>query len=93
MIAVNEYFQGNVKSLSMQISEGKATVGVMMPGEYEFGTSTDERMVVIEGEMEVMLQGKAEWKKYTNGQEFFVPANSKFLVKMKGQTAYICYYK
>jgi hypothetical protein len=93
MIKVNEYFNGNVKSMAVNVSEGKATVGVMIPGEYEFGTSTEERMVIVEGLMEVRLPGQENWQAYTPGQEFFVPANVKFGVRIKTDTAYICYYK
>ena len=36
MLAVNEYFEGKVKSIGFQ-GEGKpASVGVMEPGDYEF---------------------------------------------------------
>ena len=93
MIKVNEYFNGNVKSMAVAVSEGKATIGVMIPGEYEFGTSTEERMVIIEGEMEVKLPGQENWKNFLPKQEFNVPANVKFGVRIKKDTAYICYYK
>jgi uncharacterized protein YaiE (UPF0345 family) len=42
MFKTNEYFEGNVKSLSFQGADGPATIGVMAKGEYEFGTSTIE---------------------------------------------------
>jgi len=93
MIKVNEYFNGNVKSMSISVAEGKATVGVMIPGEYEFGTSTEERMVVTEGEMEVLLPTKDKWETYKPGSEFKVAANVKFGVRIKKDTSYICYYK
>lgn len=93
MIKVNEYFDGRVKSMGIGVTEGKATVGVMVPGEYEFGTSTEERMVVIEGKMNVKLPGKENWETFGPGQEFHVPAQVKFAVSIKTDTAYICYYK
>jgi len=40
MLAVNEYFGGTVKSIGLDNSEGKSTIGVMEAGEYEFGTAT-----------------------------------------------------
>ena len=40
MFKVNEYYNGNVKSLAFSNDEGDVTVGVMAPGEYEFNTST-----------------------------------------------------
>lgn len=40
MFKTNEYFDGNVKSIAFTAANGHATMGVMAPGEYEFGTST-----------------------------------------------------
>lgn len=92
MIKINEYFDGNVKSMAISAIEGRATVGVMVPGKYEFGTSTEEKMEVIEGEMHITLPGH-EKKTYKKGQYFVVPANIKFGVEIDRDTAYICYYK
>lgn len=92
MITVNEYFDGAVKSLGYQSTEGKSTVGVMEAGEYKFGTSTDETMIVIQGALEVLLPGETEWKMYENGQSFEVPANTSFEVKTETQTSYLCKY-
>ena len=38
MIKVNEYFEGQVKSIDTSNSEGKATAGVIAPGEFEGST-------------------------------------------------------
>ena len=40
MFKVNEYFDGTVKSIAFGTPEGPATIGVMAPGEYEFGTAS-----------------------------------------------------
>ncbi len=93
MINVNEYFDGAVKSLGYASAEGKSTVGVIESGEYEFGTSSHETMVVIEGELVALLPGENEWKSFTNGQSFKVPANSSFKVKATAQTSYLCKYQ
>lgn len=93
MINVNEYFDGTVKSLGYTSADGKSTIGVIESGEYEFGTSSHETMVVIEGELVALLPGEAEWKGFTNGQSFEVPANASFKVKASGQTSYLCKYK
>lgn len=93
MITINEYFDGTVKSLGYQTNEGKSTVGVMEDGIYKFGTSTDETMLVIEGELEVLLLGETEWLSVKKGASFEVPANTSFEVKSKGQTSYLCTYK
>lgn len=93
MFSVNEYFEGKVKSIALETSEGKATVGVMAAGEYEFGTSTIEYMTVTSGEMQVMLPGETEWKTYKPYETFIVEKDVKFKVKMAGDTSYICRYK
>ncbi|MGV3703947.1 MAG: pyrimidine/purine nucleoside phosphorylase [Arcticibacter sp.] len=93
MIQVNEYFDGAVKSLGYATEQGKSTIGVIEEGEYEFGTSSKETMQVIEGELIALLPGDAEWKSYTNGQSFDVPANSSFKVKTNRQSSYLCTYQ
>lgn len=93
MINVNEYFDGAVKSLAYTAAEGKSTIGVIETGEYEFGTSSHETMTVIEGELVALLPGTQDWKSFTNGQSFEVPANTSFKVKAEGQTSYLCKYR
>lgn len=93
MISANEYFDGNVKSLGYTSAKGKSTVGVMEIGEYEFGTSTHETMVVVEGEMTVKLPNSNEWKTFKAGESYEIDANEKFQVKVATQTAYLCQYK
>jgi uncharacterized protein YaiE (UPF0345 family) len=93
MINVNEYFDGAVKSLAYTSANGKSTIGVIENGEYEFGTSTHETMMVIEGELVALLPGEQEWRSYTNGQSFEVPANASFKVKSQSQTSYLCKYQ
>ncbi len=93
MISLNEYFDKKVKSLGYSTSAGKSTVGVMEEGEYEFGTSSHETMIVVEGELVVLLPNETEWKSFKTGTSFEVNANTSFKVKSVGQTSYLCKYK
>jgi hypothetical protein len=93
MIKVNEYYDGQVKSLGFTTAEGPATVGVMTPGEYEFGTSTVEIMTVIAGKLAAKLPGEAEWKEFGPGVSFTVNANEKFQLEVASDTAYLCLYR
>ncbi len=93
MFKVNEYFDGNVKSLAFENTEGVVTVGVMAPGEYEFGTTTVEYMTVTSGELVVQLAGETKWKSYKPFETFVVEKDTKFRVKVSEQTAYKCVYK
>jgi uncharacterized protein YaiE (UPF0345 family) len=93
MFKTNEYFDGNVKSIAFETAEGPATVGVMAPGEYTFGTSTIEHMTVISGKLDVLQPGETEWKSYLPFETFIVAKDVKFKVKMTEETAYRCLYK
>ncbi|MBP1743851.1 MAG: hypothetical protein H6Q58_829 [Firmicutes bacterium] len=93
MFKSNTYFDGDVVSIAFNGSEGEATVGVMAPGEYEFGTSKQETMKVVSGKMQVKLPGESGFKAYGNGDVFIVEANQKFNLIVEVETAYLCLYK
>ena len=92
MIKSSEYFESKVKSLGYETAEGKASVGVMEPGEYKFGTAAPEIMTVIQGTLEIQLPNETEWKIYKKGESFHVIGDSAFLVKVAVQTSYLCEY-
>jgi uncharacterized protein YaiE (UPF0345 family) len=93
MFKVNEYFDGKVKSLAFATADGPATVGVMAPGDYEFGTSTVEIMSVVSGVLTVRLPGSDVWKNYAAGSNFTVEAGKKFQLKVAADAAYLCLYR
>jgi len=89
----NVYFEGKVTSRTVLFADGeKKTLGIMMPGEYEFGTADKEIMEILAGSLEVLLPGSSEWKKITGGQSFEVPANSSFKLNVEEVTDYCCSY-
>jgi uncharacterized protein YaiE (UPF0345 family) len=93
MLNVNDYFMGKVKSIEFENgSVGRATIGVMVAGEYNFSTALREEMTVITGAMSVLLPGATEWLKFVAGETFLVPANSEFNVSVPEDTAYFCRY-
>lgn len=93
MLEVNEYFEGKVKSIALQTETLPATVGVMSPGEYEFGTSQKEVMTVVSGALTIRFPGTEEWKTFKQGEQFELDANIKFGVKVEIETAYFCTYE
>jgi purine/pyrimidine-nucleoside phosphorylase len=93
VLKVNEYFDGKVKSIGLQTATLPATVGVMVAGEYEFGTSQKEVMTVVSGSIDTLLPGAAEWQTFAQGESFSIEANQKFQVKVAGDTAYFCTYE
>ncbi|RAJ36903.1 hypothetical protein K353_04732 [Kitasatospora sp. SolWspMP-SS2h] len=93
MLKVNEYFDGTVKSVAFTSADGPATVGVMAPGEYEFGTAAPEVMHVVSGALTVKLPGSDDWRTFSAGEHFSVPGDSTFHLQVSIDTAYLCEYR
>jgi len=89
----NIYFNGQVTSRTVLFADGtKKTLGIMLPGDYEFGTADAEVMEILAGNLEVKLPGSDAWQTITGGQSFDVPANAKFQLRVKDVTDYCCSY-
>lgn len=88
----NVYFEGGVQSLGFEDAAGKASVGVIDPGGYSFGTSTEEVMSVVSGSLDYRLPG-AGWATVSAGQSFTVPAGVTFEVRAVSPVAYLCRYR
>lgn len=91
--AANIYFDGKVTSRTIYFQCGeRKTLGIMLPGEYEFGTGAKEIMEITAGELETLLPGETEWRPVKGGESFEVPANSSYKVKVKTVVDYCCSY-
>ena len=87
----NIYFDGKVTSRTIIFPDGsKKTLGIMQPGEYEFGTGDREIMEILSGELDLLLPGQASWRTVSGGESFEVPANSKFTMKVRVLSDYCC---
>lgn len=87
----NVYFDGNVSSRTVKFADGSSkTLGFMLPGEYTFNTADKELMEIIDGDLQVLLPDRVEWKAIKGGESFNVPANTKFTVKVQTPTDYCC---
>ena len=86
----NIYFDARVTSRSVDFPDGsRKTLGIMLPGEYEFNTDEKELMEVISGNLDVLLPG-LEWQNIQGGESFEVPGKSKFQLKVVEITDYCC---
>ncbi len=89
----NIYFDGKVTSRTVIFPDGeKKTLGIMLPGDYEFGTDAKEMMEIMAGELEALLPGEKSWRTINGGESFTVPANSRFKLKVLEVTDYCCSY-
>lgn len=87
----NIYFSGNVTSRTVIFPNGsRKTLGIMLPGEYEFSTGAAEIIEMFSGEMDVLLPGETEWKTVKGGDSFDVAANAKVFLKVKSLSDYCC---
>ena len=87
----NIYFDGKVTSRTVIFSDGsRKTLGVMLPGEYEFNTNEKEIMEILSGELDVLLAESQKWQPIKGGESFEVAAQSKFGLKVYKTTDYCC---
>lgn len=87
----NIYFDGKVTSRSIKFEDGSVkTLGIMLPGDYEFNTNDKELMEIMSGDLEVLLPNNSNWQSIKGGESFEVPANSSFQLKIKTITDYCC---
>ena len=89
----NVYFDGKVTSRTVKFTDGsRKTLGIMMPGEYEFGTEEKEIMEILAGKLQILLPGADDWQTIQGGDTFEVPANSSFKLNITELTDYCCSY-
>jgi uncharacterized protein YaiE (UPF0345 family) len=89
----NVYFDGKVTSRTIIFEDGtRKTLGIMLPGQYEFGTGDQELMEISAGKLSVLLPSSESWASFGAGQAFEVPANSKFKVSVDEVCDYCCSY-
>ena len=88
----NVYFDGRVVSHTVHFSDGsRKSLGLIYPGKFHFGTAAPERMEIIAGDCEVVLDGTDETLRIEAGSSFDVAGNSGFTITVKeGICEYIC---
>jgi len=87
----NVYFGGKVTSRTVKFADGSTkTLGIMLPGEYDFGTGAPEVMEIMSGYLDVLLPGESEWRTVKGGESFDVIGNSRFQLKVRELTDYCC---
>lgn len=89
----NLYFDGKCVSHTVLFADGsKKTIGVIFPSSLVFNTGAAEVMELNAGKCRIRLQGESEWNTYEAGQQFNVPANSKFEIETIETLDYVCHF-
>jgi purine/pyrimidine-nucleoside phosphorylase len=86
----NRYFDDQVQSIGFERNGRRATVGVIAPGTFHFGTQAPERMTIISGELAMKPDGGGEWQHYPAGTAFEIAGRSGFDVRAAEPCAYLC---
>jgi len=89
----NVYFDGKCVSHTVTLADGtRKSVGVVLPSQLTFNTGAAEIMECVAGACEYKLAGSGEWKKSAPGEQFSVPANSSFDIRVTEPYHYICHF-
>lgn len=89
----NIYFDGKCVSHSVLFADGtKKTIGVIFPSSLTFNTGAAEVMELNAGSCRIRLKGDSDWKTYSGGQKFNVPANSSFDIETLETLDYVCHF-
>ena len=89
----NVYFDGKCVSHGLTLADGtKLSVGVILPATLTFNTGAPEIRECVGGSCEYKLDGSTEWVKSGAGEEFSIPGNSKFEIRVTEPYHYICHF-
>jgi uncharacterized protein YaiE (UPF0345 family) len=89
----NIYFDGRVSSRTVLFDNGeRKTLGIMLPGDYEFSTDSGEVIEILGGKVSVLLPGETTWRNFISGEQFDVPAHSCFKLQVQDVVDYCCSY-
>ncbi|WP_281680501.1 pyrimidine/purine nucleoside phosphorylase [Synergistes jonesii] len=88
---VNIFYCGMVQSRTIRYPDGKIqTLGVYLPGEFEFHSDGPEAVVITAGAVEVLFPGEGGWRRVEKGGRYDVPRNTVFKVRCSEISEYIC---
>jgi purine/pyrimidine-nucleoside phosphorylase len=89
----NVYFDGKCVSHSLTLADGsKKSVGVILPSTLTFNTGAAEIMECVAGSCEYQMAGSDAWLRSGAGEQFSVPANSQFQIRVTEPYHYICHF-
>jgi len=70
----------------------KNSVGVVLPATLTFNTCAPEIMECVAGGCEYKLAGSDQWFASKPGEQFSIPGNSSFEIRVTEPYHYICHF-
>ena len=90
------YFDGKCISHGVTFADGtKKSVGVILPATLTFNTGAPEIMECSGGGCEYKLAGTDVWVKSSEGEQFSIPGNTRFEIRVAAGSEpyhYICHF-
>lgn len=93
MFHLRKYHGDRVQSLTYDDEKTAFSVGIIVPGEYEFGAIKKEVTTVTSGKMSVWIEGNDQWLFFNKDETFIVPEHKNFKFKVDEICSYICFYE
>jgi len=87
------FFDGKCVSHQLTYPDGsRKSVGVILPASLTFNTGAPEIMECVTGSCEYRLAGTDAWVKSAAGDNFSVPGNTSFDIRVAEVYHYICHF-
>jgi uncharacterized protein YaiE (UPF0345 family) len=93
MFQLRKYHGERVQSLTYDDGKKAFSVGIISPGEYEFGAIKEEVTTVTSGKISVWVEGSEKWQDYSAHEAFTIPGHKNFRYKVEETSSYICFYE
>ena len=93
MYELRKYHGDRVMSLTYEADEESFSVGILSPGEYQFGAIKKEVFTVTSGVISVNIENSEVWTTHGKNDVFTVPDHKNFKLSVDRVSTYICYYK
>lgn len=87
------FFDGKCISHQITLPDGsRKSVGVVLPATLTFNTGAPETMECVAGSCDYKLAGSDAWLTSKPGEQFSIPANASFDIRVTEPYHYICHF-
>ena len=88
---INIFCDGKCQSRTLRYPDGRLqTLGVYLPGNFDFHSDGPETVLMTAGEVEVLFPTDKDWRVVKSGERYEVPADTRFKVRCSSVAEYIC---
>ena len=93
MYELKKYHGDRVQSLTYDNDQVAFSVGIISPGEYQFGAMKKEIYTVTSGKIDAWTEESDQWNSFTAGETFTIPYRKNYKLKVTAISSYVCFYE